>query len=54
MEKVTFVIDDNKDADLLISIAQKLGIRKFRVSIKSWGVDHKSITFQKTKTTSKR
>lgn len=32
MEKVTFVIDDNKDADLLISIAQKLGIRKFSIT----------------------
>ncbi len=32
MEKITFVIDKNKDADLLISIAKKLGIRKYSIT----------------------
>ncbi len=32
MEQVTFVIDDKKDANLLIAIADKLGIKKYVVS----------------------
>ncbi len=32
MEQVTFVIDNKKDVNLLIAIADKLGIKKFIVS----------------------
>ena len=32
MEQVTFVIDNKKDANLLISIAEKIGIKKHTVS----------------------
>lgn len=32
MEQVTFVIDNKKDANLLISIAEKIGIKKHIVS----------------------
>lgn len=32
MEQVTFVIDDKKAANLLIAIADKLGIKKYVIS----------------------
>ena len=32
MEQVTFLVDNKKDANLLISIAEKIGIKKHTVS----------------------
>ena len=32
MEQVTFLVDNKKDANLLISIAEKIGIKKHLVS----------------------
>lgn len=32
MEQVTFVIENKKDVNLLIAIAEKLGIKKYTVS----------------------